>query len=133
MGLHEKRVIKEYKENIFPKWKESFSKLVGDKVEIDVHWETMTGEGRNNKPQFYFDCWTKVYFKTLTDAFTEICKDDLGKEAVSEVLKKISISGQSRNINFKDGHLMMFHLPFTNVDKFEERIKEITAALDKAF
>ncbi len=138
MGLQEKRLIKEYKEGTFPKWKESFNELVGKDIEMDIKWETMTEENRGNQPDFYFDCWTKVYFNTLTKAFEDICKDDLGKEAVSEILKKITITGVPENsmahseIKFEKGNLVINHKPFSDIDSIGDRVKKITNAIGEA-
>jgi hypothetical protein len=85
MGLEEKRWIKEMKDETVPKYMAALKEIVGFDLPFEVDWDSYSKdlEGLRNLEYQGLD--------RITSAFREICKDDIGKDAVKESIKKISL------------------------------------------
>ena len=124
MGLAEKRVVKDFQDNHFPKFKGQVTDSAKFDVEIEVDWDKLA------EPEYshlYIECWEKVYFMPLVEALNSITADDMGAEALKESLKKIHITNETECSNsgrwatFEGGVLKLDHKPCTNVDQIKDR------------
>ena len=85
MGLNEKRAMKAAEEGWMPARQKELKDICGADIPYEVDWESFAGDIKGmewieyNGPQ------------QISGAFRGICKDDLGKEAIRESLKKIVI------------------------------------------
>jgi hypothetical protein len=124
MGLAQKRIMAEYQEKKYPEWKKKLDDAAGFDLPIEVKWETLSDDSRDNK-DLYFECFDKVYFKPLIVTIKAICADDMGKTAFREHVKKIIIDGSDGHsyskTTFDKGVLYIKHKPFTNVDEEKDR------------
>jgi hypothetical protein len=134
MGLLEKRALLAFQENEYKTLISEINSLAGYPIEIEVDWESL---GEEDYTHMYAEGFTKVYFTPIIEAFKEITIDDLGKEALKDTLKKIVIknendtSSASYAYTFNEGVLTIDHKPFTNIDYYEERSKELATLLMK--
>ncbi len=133
MGLAQKRIIQDYQQNEFPKWKEQFNAVAGFDVPMDIKWDTMQDEGYSDKAM-YFECYQQVYFRPLMNVMKHLCQDDMGKEAVKASLKKIVIDGTDgsgpHNSSFDNGVFLIKHKFHTNTDYENDRVKGWTKLLE---
>jgi hypothetical protein len=126
MGLAQKRIAKEFEDKEFPAWKAEFDAIVGFNMSMEVHWDTMQHEdyGQNYRDD-YFKWYKQVYFKPLAEAFRKICRDDMGKAAVKDGVKKIIIDGREGSgayaSSFVGGEFTINHRFNCNVDDEKER------------
>lgn len=101
MGLEEKRWIKEMKEQTVPKYMAALKEIVGFDLPFEVDWDSYAKdlEGLRNLEYQGLD--------RINSAFREICQDDIGKEAVKESIKKISLKNiddpSKKDIKFEKG------------------------------
>ena len=133
MGLKEKRAVKSFEENSYPELKAKITDTVGFDLEIEVHWDTLA---QDRMEHVYEDSFPKVYFQPVIQAFEDICQDDMGKEALQEVLKKIVIKNEAgiwsadKWASFADGVLTLDHDPTTNADNVSARQESLLAAVE---
>ena len=105
MGLAQKRALQKLKEDVYPKHKAALDAAVGKDVEFAVHWDSY-----NEQDLSVIENALEVYgLAQIPRAFELVCKDDLGKGAVQEAVKKVelfSIAGSDDNaLQFSDGVL----------------------------
>lgn len=132
MGLAEKRAVSEFQKNTFPELKAAIEKAAGLKIPVTVQWDTLA---EPNHAHLYTEAFTKVYFRPIIDALTQICSDNMGKEAIKVALKKITVcnSGEFHNssgFTFTNGELKIDHKPVTNISDVGERTKELVKLLE---
>jgi hypothetical protein len=129
MGLAERRGIKNFVEGKYLKLKEEIDTISGFEVPMDVNWDSMATEGYGD---IYEDAFYKVYFRPLIDALKAIAIDDLGKEALTEGLKKIVIEDSgSSSPTFQAGVLTLKYYAVANLDDWLSRKKDIQSELEK--
>jgi hypothetical protein len=133
MGLAERRAAKEFETKRFTQFKKDIDAAAGFEVPIEVKWETLQKEGESH---LYDDCWGKVYFQPLIQAFRAITIDDMGKEALKGGLKSVTIVNRS-DVSYADycatfdqGVLQIDHQPTTNVDDVDQRANAIQKLLE---
>jgi len=132
MGLLEKRALKTFQEGTYQSLTNEINTLAGFPLELDVKWETLA---LDEKSHLYEEAFTKVYFTPLIDALKEIAADDMGKEALKEILKKVVVKNEVGNCYgstcyaFSGGVLTIDHMPFGNIDNVSERSEELTKLL----
>src|SRR5688572_1287439 len=108
MGLLEKRALKTFQDDHYPKLTGEINTLAGYPIEFDVNWATLA---LDEKATIYEESFTKVYFTPLIDAIKEIATDEMGKEALKDALKKVVIKNEGGNVygsnaySFKEGVL----------------------------
>jgi hypothetical protein len=92
MGLNERRKIKELQDTTFPGRVKEIEEICGAPIPYEVDWESLSDdmEGLN-----FID---NISCHRLNMALRPICSDDMGKQAVREVLKKIVL----KNVKTKD-------------------------------
>lgn len=134
MGLAQKRISQDYQQNVFPEWKNKITNAMGFEVPLEVKWDTMMDDQRDNK-ELYFSSYDSVYFKPLVAVMQNICADDMGREALKGALKKIVIDGTDGYspgaTTFSGGVLTINHQFCTNVDDVDARIQGWTKLLEK--
>jgi len=98
-----------------------------------VNWESLA---EAESAHLYEETWPKVYFTPVVDALKAICADDMGRDALKAVLKKVVIENKngvysaSQVAAFADGVLTIDHKPCTNVDDVADRTTAITKLLE---
>jgi len=135
MGLQEKRAVANFKTNKYPELKKKIDAAAQHEVLVEVDWDSITQQADGYSTDYYDEAFTKVYFDPLIAAFNNICIDDMGRDALKSVLKKITIrSTGGRDIVFdKDSGVLDYNYhPVTNVDYVEDRTKEVQGYLESA-
>ncbi|WP_028892335.1 hypothetical protein [Tenacibaculum sp. 47A_GOM-205m] len=133
MGLKEKRFTKTFQEEKYPALKQQINDAAGFDVIIDVEWETMF---EDKFLHLYDDSYPKIYFQPLIDAFSAITADDMGKEALTESLKRVVITNKDDYHNpthaytFEEGVLQVNHSPILNADKVQDRTDALVDLLE---
>jgi hypothetical protein len=136
MGLAERRAIKEFQDNLLPALRQQINDAAGFEVPLEVDWDSL---GIPEETHLYNECWPKVFFVPLAAAFKSVARDDMGKEALREGLKKVTVkhnpdvySGDTGSYAiFKAGVLALEHAAHSNVDYVDDRVKGICVALEK--
>ena len=134
MGLQEKRLIKDFQEAKLPGLMKEIQGFVSCPVEID--WDSLA-KGDGVDVSYWSESWEKVYFKPILDGFKDIARDDMGRQALKDGIKKILICNRSESarpgsFSFDDGVLKIDHMPFTNVDDTSDRTSHIVQIVSKA-
>jgi hypothetical protein len=134
MGLAERRIAKDFETTVLPGLQKQIDEAAGFAVPIEVRWDTLTKN--ESMSHNWKECWPKLYFVPIVEAFQKICVDDMGKEALKEKLKKIVIqdakdSYSSYWATFENG-LLTLDYQFANVDSFKDRADVLQQALEKA-
>src|SRR5689334_4744204 len=134
MGLQEKRALKTFQDDSYPKLTSEINTLAGYPILFEIKWDTLA---LDEYAHMYEECFPKVYFTPLINAIKKITADDMGKEALKEALKKVVIKNEggfyyaSSAYSFNGGVLTIDHQPFNNVDNITERSTELSALLMK--
>ena len=134
MGLLEKRAAKAFQDDSYQKLTGEINTLVGSPIEFEVNWDTLALEEYTH---MYDEGFSKVYFTPLINAIKEITLDDMGKEALKEVLKKVIIKNEggiyyaSGAYSFNSGVLTINHEPFSNINDITERSEALGKLLMK--
>lgn len=135
MGLAERRAIKSFRENHFEGLKKQIDEACGFETNVEVDWDQLAKE---DYAHLYDEALPKVYFNPVVEAFKDICQDDMGKEALQEMLKGIVFCNTAdkwsptSSIEFKEGKLTVDHSPVSNVDDVTARKDHIVSILEKA-
>jgi hypothetical protein len=101
MGLIENRLIKLGKEEWVPGAQKDLRELTGGQQVYEIDWTTFTSDAdalQNLQNQG---------LRRINSAFRNICRDELGKEAVNEQIKKIVVrnvaSPSEKSVSIADG------------------------------
>lgn len=130
MGLAERRAIKKFEDETYPKLKAQIDSVAGFEVAVDVDWGTLAEDDYGH---LYDEALPKVFFKPVIEALREICIDEMGRQALEEGLKRVDIRWTgSKRMDFVDGVLTLDHSPVSNIDYWEERKKDLQSALERA-
>ncbi len=129
MGLLERRAIKKFETETFPKLRARINDAAGFEVPIIVQWDSLAEEGYAD---LYAEAFEKVFFKPLLDAIKGVCIDDMGREALREGLKSVKIQGASSEVSFGKGVLSLSYNPVANLDDSDvkERARTIQSTLE---
>ncbi|MFA8298564.1 MAG: hypothetical protein ACEPOV_00195 [Hyphomicrobiales bacterium] len=133
MGLKEKRAIKEFQENNYEALKSRVLETLGFDVEIEVQWDTLA---KDQNVDQYAEAIPNVYFEPQIQAYKNICQDDMGKEALAEVLKKVVIKNEndiwsaSQWSKLEDGVLILDHETTTNSGNIDDRTEYLAELLE---
>jgi hypothetical protein len=134
MGLAERRAAKEFQDKHFPNLQAEIHKIAGFPIPIEVNWDQLAEEGQAH---LYKDSWPDLYFKPVIEAFRQIGRDDMGKEALKGGVKKVEIrnskgaSSSHNAISFTEGTLQIDHR-LANVGDTSDRTKYIIEIVEKA-
>jgi hypothetical protein len=99
MGLEEKRMLKQIKEEVFPTYEAELAKITGTPIAYEVDWDSFA----NNRDALYY--LESRVFGPINEGFRDICRDDLGKEAVKESIKTIRV----KQVKEVSDHLVLNH------------------------
>jgi hypothetical protein len=105
MGLIEKRLIKQGREEWIPEAQKELQAVTAGSQIYEVDWDSFESDadGLNNVQN--------QALRRITAAFRVICRDELGKEASQEAIKKILVrnvaSPSEKSIVVKDGVLVI--------------------------
>jgi hypothetical protein len=133
MTLSERRVVKEFQADKLPAFKARVEEALGFAVPIEVDWDTLSVPGES---QLYTDSWSQIYFEPLIAGLAAVCRDDLGREAVKEGVKKIVVRNTKGCVygdcwaTLQDGALILDHEATKNANATEEREKGLVAVLE---
>lgn len=118
MGMVERRAVAEFQERYYPALLKKVHAAAGYPVPVEVKWDTLALDKESDK---YNTHWPDMYFEPLVAGLGRINKDDMGRAAIKEGIKKVVIQNENNNKNpdrwavLKDGVLTLDHLPHTNV------------------
>jgi hypothetical protein len=136
MGLAERRALAKFQAEQFPPLVKEVHEVVGFEVPIEVDWDSLAIDGSSH---LYESCWPPVYFETVLRALRDVCRDDMGKDAIKGALKKIVFKNTNsfsnpRGITFDNGVITVDHKPTTNVDgpNPDDRAKHLIGLLERA-
>jgi hypothetical protein len=137
-GLAERRAIKEYQETKYPALKTQIDSAAGFEAPISVDWEkiALAGDAENYMSDGYL---TNIFFIPLIAAFKEVTADAMGKTALKEKLKGITLtydsetapsSNYANGLTFENGMLTVNFKPWSNSDDIKERTEAIRTLLE---
>ena len=132
MGLAERRAAKQFQDTELPKYQAEILALAGA-VPVEVDWNQLVVD---DTAHFCAEAWAEIFFKPVVEGLRQICRDEMGKEAVQAALKKIELrnsidtSNASRAISFAGGTLTIDHR-LANVDQTAERTRTVVQVLEK--
>lgn len=86
MGLAEKRMLAQVRDEVAPKYQSELRKIMGSEIAYDIDWDTFA-----NSLAAMGNLETKA-LKPLSEIFRKITSDKLGKEAVAEGIQTIRLS-----------------------------------------
>lgn len=127
MGLLEKRALKSFQENTYENLVKEINDAAGHSIEFDVHWDKITEPDYGH---LYDEAFNKLYFMPVAKAFRSIATDELGREGIQELVKKIVITNSGTVVygmyayTCANGVLTIDH-KFTNLDDYEDRAAEL--------
>lgn len=138
LGLAERRAIKTYQENTYPALKKAIDDAAGFEVPVEVNWDAVAipGQASTYNEEDYL---TNVFFKPLTAALKDITSDAMGREALKNKLKKITltydaatapISNYANGVKFDGSTLAINFRPYTNAGDVKDRTTAIQKALE---
>ncbi len=134
MGLKERRAVKAFQEEIFPKVKEQINKEAGFDLQMNILWDTMV---EDKFAHLYNQTYLKVYFTPLVEAIKAIAIDDFGKKLLNNGLKQVVIKNEGNNHNpekgysFENGLLTINFDPVVNSDYVDLKVSYLTALLER--
>jgi secreted PhoX family phosphatase len=137
-SLAERRAITDYQNQNFPDHQKKIQQAAGFEVPVEVDWNSLALPG-DEKYYAQDDYFVKTIFQPVEDALSGITKDDMGKQALKEKLKKIAIrygddgisaSDYSDRVKFEDGVLTVNFKPYTNTADVKDRTDTITKLLE---
>lgn len=106
MSISERRKIKEFQEVFVPEREREVQEICGAAVIFDVDWDSFQGALDIRDGLLYLNGGT---CDNINRALRASCKDDLGKEAVRNGLKKITLGRANRQdervLRFESGTL----------------------------
>ena len=85
MGLAEKRVIKMLNEEVIPEVTERLKAAVGKDIVIEMNWDSFETEKQLREVQH--QCLGRI-----ADGIEKLCGDDMGKEALADVMTKLVVN-----------------------------------------
>jgi hypothetical protein len=132
MGLVEKRAIKNFQDTKFVELEKEINTLAGYPIEFQVAWDELAAPDYADS---YVEYFTNVYFQPIIDSFKVIAVDDMGKEGLKEILKKIyikndgTVTSEVRAYNFEDGVLTVNHDPVVNAYRVDDNMAKTLTEL----
>lgn len=137
-GLAERRAIAAYAKDVWPASEKSIQEAAGFPVAIELNLNSLALPG-------YADSYTNADYlqntviEPVIRSFKAITADDMGKAALQEKLKSVTIlydektapaSNYADGLTFEDGKLTINWKPFSNADDIEPRTKALTTLLE---
>lgn len=133
MGLTAKRQVEEFKTKHQEKYAKQIREASNPNAEVVVEWETV-GKSEEDMEHLIVETTGPIYFQPVINAFKEIGKDQMGKDALRDSIKKVVMRNSADSTNyeyfaFEDGVLTIDHRPVYNVDDLRERTQHIVELL----
>lgn len=133
MGLAERRAVKEFQDHQLATARAAINDAAGFEVPLEVDWDSLAVADYGH---MYTEAFQKVYFQTVEQAFRNICRDEMGRDALQAGLKQIVFRNASdrsglNGITFIDGILTIDHHPVTNIDDLAERTEHTVQLLEQ--
>ncbi len=133
MGLAEKRALEEIKKNM-PAWEKRIQTAAQTTLPIEVKWDSLIKDDTAN---YAVEAFEKIFVTSVEQGLKEICRDQIGKEAVASSVKSIVIKNENNISNgdywvqFTSGVLTLDHAA-VNIDSIDDRAKGLVTVLSKA-
>lgn len=135
MGLAEKRAIEELKKGQFAEVVKNIKDITKFDVDVVANWDDFAThmDGRSDDISRYF---MEMFGTTMVESLKAICADDIGREALQGVLKKITFKCDSNasysesGFSFANGEVVM-NLTWSGND-IEPRTKAMISLLEKS-
>ncbi|EGV43091.1 hypothetical protein BZARG_1062 [Bizionia argentinensis JUB59] len=83
MGLQERKAAKAIEDQYLGDYQKEINEVVGKELPININWDTFEMDFIKFVPS--------VCLQRLTDGLKEVCKDDMGKEAIQESVNSIEV------------------------------------------
>lgn len=133
VGLVEKRAIKEFQETIYSNIHERIIEAAKFEVEVEIKWDSLQVD---NQAHNYNEAFPQLYFVPLIESLKSITADELGAEALKNVLKKIVIrneDGRSDGLwaEFNDG-ILDLNKDLSNAEQVQRRTQAVIEVLEQA-
>jgi hypothetical protein len=124
MNLTQRRMVQQFEES-FKKWNVEFDKICGCSIPVECDWNTFFFGTQQMNQETITKCWQEFYFDSLSAAFKLICADPMGKAAVKESVKKITVTGidsqEYKSSTFENGEFHVKHSPSSYGESVKER------------
>ncbi len=91
MGLAERRRLKELREIVVPSRQRELEAATGLPLALTVAWESLA---EDTNPIMRLD---EHCFQRIIDAFKDVCRDDLGREAIVAKVKRVHVINSSNS------------------------------------
>lgn len=133
MGLAERRASKDFQDKTYPAFQAEIQKLAGSAIPLEVAWDQLA---KDESSHLYAESWPELYFKPVIEALRQITRDQMGKDAIKDGLKKIEIRNSKgaysphNAISFESGTLAIDH-DLSNVGDTKDRTDFIVQILEK--
>ncbi|WP_455183948.1 hypothetical protein [Azospirillum palustre] len=138
-GLAERRAIAAYSKDVWPPLEKSIQDAAGFAVPVSLDLKSLALPGYADS-YGNDDYLRKPIIDPLIKALSAIGSDEMGRQALKDKLKSITISYDEATapasnyrdgVTFADGALKLNWKPFANVDDLDPRVKAITDVLEK--
>ncbi|MBP2302401.1 hypothetical protein [Azospirillum picis] len=138
-GLAERRAIAAYSKDVWPPLEKSIQDAAGFAVPVTLDLKSLALPGYADS-YANDDYLRKPIIDPLIKALSNVGSDAMGREALKDKLKSITISydeatapasNYREGVTFTDGALKLNWRPYANVDDFDPRVKAITDVLEK--
>ncbi|RXG32281.1 hypothetical protein [Leeuwenhoekiella marinoflava] len=83
MGLQEKKTAKAIEDQYLGDYQKEINEVTGKELHVNINWDTFELDFMKFIPS--------VCLQRLTDAFKEVCADDMGKEAIQESINSVEV------------------------------------------
>jgi len=136
MGLPEKRAVQEFQTNVYPGIETEIKSLISSDVTVEVDWENLAFQGEHAADE-YANAWQKIYFGPLLTALKAIATDDMGKQALADKIKHVSIVASYAHdtpsgwVEVNGDTLKLQHVPDRNLEAEAERAAKLQKVLEE--
>jgi hypothetical protein len=128
MGLIEKRLIKQGKEEWVPTAQKELREVTSGEQVYEVDWDTFAND------EVALNNVQNQGLRRITAAFRIVCRDDLGKEAARDSVQKIVLKNvgevSAKGVTIKDG-IMSVHCAWGKGTDGYFTDREIQLAIEK--
>ncbi len=126
LNLNQRRYLEAFKKDYYTQWESDVKSIVGSGVTFDIKWDSFYNFTNEDDAETVSQFWANLYFEPLKSALTQICADDMGKEALQASLKTIAIKGDteswdSNNATFVNGVFTIDQMPFAESENSSTR------------
>ena len=83
MVLQEKKTAKAIEDQYLGDYQKEINEVTGKELHVNINWDTFELDFMKFIPS--------VCLQRLTDAFKEVCADDMGKEAIQESINSVEV------------------------------------------